>query len=83
MKTAIDTWNDYAKILPRDASSTQVRETKMAFLSGMLSLIALLSQIANLSEDEGAKTIEDTHESIICEILKTMRESPVPSQAVN
>ena len=83
MKTAIDTWNDYAKILPRDASSTQVRETKMAFLSGMLSMIGLLWQIADLSEDEGVKTLQDTRESIICEILKTMRESPVPSQAVN
>jgi hypothetical protein len=55
LKTAAELWRDYEIVLPADASQTQIRETRRAYLSGIYALLVELSMV----------TDEDRNQSIL------------------
>ena len=74
MKTVIEIWNEYARILPVTCSQTQMRETKRAFLSGMFALDTALNEVSSLPEDESVEALDRIKRGIMLELLVMVRE---------
>lgn len=74
MKTVADIWNAYAKVLPSNAGSIQTRETKRAFLSGMLALDFAMNELGTLPEEQAVRELEQTKIDLMDELLKLIRE---------
>jgi hypothetical protein len=56
--TAKQRWAAYAKVLPKDVSATQYRETRRAFYAGLSSMLAINIELADLEEDAGVEIMD-------------------------
>jgi len=67
-KTIRDGWIKYMElVMPSGASSVQIQETRRAFYAGashILHLLAVIGDDPSLTEDEGAKIIEDRAQEV-------------------
>jgi hypothetical protein len=69
-----------AKCIAPDAPDIQVHEMRMAFLAGFFGCLNLTSLIAEMSDSEALKALEDLHVER-AEFIAALLENPHPKRA--
>lgn len=74
MRTVTEIWNEYAKVLPHNVGPVQARETKRAFLSGMLAFDAAMNELETLPDGQDIEALNRIKQDLMYELLKFIRE---------
>lgn len=74
MRSVAEIWNEYAKVLPSNVGSVQARETKRAFLSGMMAFDAAMNKLATLPDGQDVEALEWIKRDLMNELLTFIRE---------
>ncbi len=57
-------WESFSRILPRDASATQISEMRRAFYAGVEAMIRINLEVTVMSDDSGAIELQRLDEEL-------------------